>query len=313
MRMVVAAAVSLLTVSVANADWPARVFAPYAYLPPDAPFSIDKYRQVTGQKYCVLAFVITGKDGQPAWDGTAPAADGRFYSAEIAKFRAAGGDVAVSFGGEAGTELAISAADVPTLVKQYESVIDAYHLKRVDFDVEGKALDDIASVKRRNLALVRLQQERPGLFVQFTLPVWIDGLAANGLALLKDAAAAGVKVSAVNLMTMDYGTNRPKKTESELAISGVLGTKSQLDAMQPSLGKHCDLWICPMIGVSDVKGEKFTLEDAKKVRQFAESHPFVAGLTFWSANRDHPGAGGNGLSVPANAYTKAFAEFTGNR
>ena len=41
--------------------------------------------------------------------------------------------------------------------------------------------------------------------VAFTLPVNPDGLDSLGLAVVKAALAAGVTISYVNVMTMDYG------------------------------------------------------------------------------------------------------------
>ena len=49
------------------------------------------------------------------------------------------------------------------------------------------------------------QAANPGLTISFTLPVLPAGLTADGINLLRDALAKGVRVGVVNLMTMDYG------------------------------------------------------------------------------------------------------------
>jgi hypothetical protein len=50
-----------------------------------------------------------------------------------------------------------------------------------------------------------LQAAYPGLTVSFTLPVLPTGLTADGVSMLQDAHAAGVRIDVINLMTMDYG------------------------------------------------------------------------------------------------------------
>ena len=289
------------------ACWPARSFSPYAYLIGDHPFSIAKLQQTTGQRYFTLAFVVADKHGRPTWDGSGRPADGTFYADDIAAVRAAGGDVSVSFGGEGGTELALAATDAPALTRLYQSVIDAYHLRRVDFDIEGKPVLDHASVTRRNHVIATLQAANPGLEVTYTLGVGPDGLPPGQRAVLRDAVAAGVRVAAVDIMTMDYGSDRPKQTEGALAIGSATATHDQLREIVPA---GCPVSICPMIGPNDVKGETFTAADAAAVLRFAEAHDWVAGLTFWSVDRDHLNPDGHGGGEPDGTYTRAFAGFT---
>jgi hypothetical protein len=47
--------------------------------------------------------------------------------------------------------------DMPTLVAEYQAVIDMYKLRWVDFDIEGGAVAELASVERRNRAIKILQ------------------------------------------------------------------------------------------------------------------------------------------------------------
>ncbi|MEC3980356.1 hypothetical protein [Amycolatopsis sp. H20-H5] len=119
---------------------------------------------------------------------------------EIAKIRAAGGDVKVSFGGASGIELAQACGTVPTLAAEYDAVVKAYGLKYIDLGLEGAAVADPASITRRSQALKTVQQNNPGLKISLTLPVLPSGLDANGLNVLK---SAGVTLDMVNVMAMD--------------------------------------------------------------------------------------------------------------
>jgi hypothetical protein len=58
---------------------------------------------------------------------------------EIDTLRALGGDVMVSFGGAANTPIEAACPDVDSTVAQYQRVILALDLTRIDFDVEGTA------------------------------------------------------------------------------------------------------------------------------------------------------------------------------
>src|SRR5205807_2486801 len=88
--------------------WPAKGFAPYAYIPKNF-INITNCLAVTGQKYYTLAFIISDREGFPAWDGSSDLRIGtKYYASQVQALRAAGGDVLISFGGEAGTEIAIN-------------------------------------------------------------------------------------------------------------------------------------------------------------------------------------------------------------
>ncbi|GHI33407.1 hypothetical protein Sdagh_51370 [Streptomyces daghestanicus] len=87
--------------------------------------------------------------------------------------------------------------------------------------------------------------------MQFTLPSGVDGLQADGVAMLQDAAESGLRVSLVNIMTMDYGSavadmGQPRSTRAT-ALHGQLGqiwpgkSEQELWAMQgntPMIGRE---------------------------------------------------------------------------
>ncbi len=151
----------LATLSTARAGWPARVFAPYMYLGSGDNFQITGCDDACGQKFYTLAFIISDRSNNPAWYGRIPM-EQDLYTNQISAIRARGGEVSVSFGGEAGLEIALVETNIAALEAKYQSVIDRYHFTWLDFDIEGKALENTEANQRRNTALARLQAVNPG-------------------------------------------------------------------------------------------------------------------------------------------------------
>ncbi|MFD6276974.1 chitinase [Streptomyces sp. NPDC060209] len=232
-----------------------------------------------------LAFVTSdASDCTLLWGGTT-AITSEAVAARVDKLTGTGADVRVSFGGAAGTEAALACDSAEELADAYADVLDAVGATKADFDIEGDALTDTASVTRRNEALALLQEKRD-LDVTYTLPVMPDGLEDTGTAVLEDAVDQGVEISAVNIMAMNYSTSH----------SGDMGDYAQ-DAAEAAhdqvvdvLGLSQDaawkaLHITAMIGVNDVAGETFTLDDAASLRSFA-TRQGVGALSLWAAFRD---------------------------
>ena len=267
----------------ASAPWPAKVFAPYAFIPTNF-IKITECQAETQQKYFTLAFIICDREGQPAWNGERDQRmDSGYYADQINAIRAKGGDVMISFGGEGGSELALKTDDAVALQAKYQSVIDAYHVNWLDFDIEGKALGNTAANGRRNLAIKGLQAKNSGLKIAFTLPVSPRGLEKESLVMLKDAKKMGVVIESVNIMTMDYGKQDSKgKKMGDLALSAAKGAYAQTQRIDPAI----KIGITPMIGVNDVKTEIFSLDDARAVMEFSQKTPWVRSVGFWASNRD---------------------------
>src|SRR6185437_4398174 len=148
---------------------PTRMFAPYlATWQPR--HDIAEIAQASGGQYLTLAFVISNSNAcVPKWAGKKPVSEESEMPAEIAALRNHGGDVIISFGGANGKELAQTCQDAPSLQAAYQSVIDKYNVRRLDFDIEAAAIRDPASIDRRNLALAALESANPGLTISFTL------------------------------------------------------------------------------------------------------------------------------------------------
>ncbi|MBB6419043.1 chitinase [Streptomyces sp. AK010] len=264
-----------------------------------------------------LAFVIAdGDDCTPRWNGTHALGDATVTS-RITKLKADGGRVRVSFGGASGKELAANCDSAADLAKAYGKALDAAGTTLADFDIEGDELSDSASVALRSKALARLQRERTGLEVSFTLPVMPSGLDKDGLALLGSANDNGVQVSTVNLMTMNYGSSYDGDMGG-YALTSAEAAHSQLKKVFGT--SDATAWqgmaLTSMIGVNDVENETFTLGDAAEVRAFAEEKG-IAWVSMWSTARDRQCADGSkpteaatdcsGVTQGPGAFGKAFA------
>lgn len=289
-------------------------FAPFVDTSLAPAYDLLDTAKATGVKEFNLAFVTSGGSCAPLWGGATDLESDK-VAAQIGDLRAAGGDVRVSFGGAAGSELALNCASADELAAAYGKVVDAYDLTKVDFDIEGGALPDTAANTRRAQAIAQLQKEHPDLDVSYTLPVMPEGLTQPGLDLLADAKENGVDIGAVNIMAMDYG---PAYSDDmgAYAIDAATATQAQLKS---TLGLSDDeawqsLVVTPMIGVNDVPTEIFTVEDATQLVEFAREKGI--GLSMWSSTRDQACEGGpqdsaspvcSSIDQDPLAFTKAFA------
>ncbi|MEH0555654.1 glycoside hydrolase family 18 protein [Streptomyces sp. B21-101] len=292
-------------------------FAPYVDTSLYPAFDLLANVDATGVKDYNLAFVTDGGGCTPKWGGVTDLASDA-VAAQIGALRAKGGDVRVSFGGAAGSELATTCTSATALAAAYAKAVDAYRLTKVDFDVEGGALPNTAANTRRARAIAQLQREHPGLDVSFTLPVMPEGLTQDGVNLLAAAKSDGVRIAAVNIMAMDYGP----------AYSGDMGTYAEhaATATQAQIKSVLALsdsaaWktvaVTPMIGVNDVASEVFTVQDATQLVAFAKARG-LGRLSMWSATRDRQCPGGAKNSADAtcssvlqtgSAFSRAFAAY----
>ena len=299
-------------------------FAPYVDMTLYPQFNLAQAAQTAGIKHLTLAFIVSGGGCSAAWGGVTALNDS-FITSSLANLKAAGGDAIVSFGGEAGQELAATCSTPEALAAQYQSVIDQYGIRDLDFDVEGAAVADTTSIDRRSKALAELQAAglaagKP-VHVSFTLPVMPTGLTQDGVNVIRSAIANGVEVGQVNVMAMDYFD--PSLSYSghmgDLAIQAAQSTEAQLASLYPSK-TAAQLWamvgVTPMIGINDDNQEIFTTADAAKLATFANTQG-LGRLAFWSANRDAPCPSAtqytsntcSGVSDAQWAFSRAFEAF----
>jgi chitinase len=231
----------------------------------------------------------------------------------ITQLRKLGGDVIISFGGAAGQELALTCLDAASLQKQYQNIINTYHVTHLDFDVDAAA--DATSINRRNQALAALQKVNRNLVISYTLPADTNGLTANGLSVLQNAAQNGVKVSLVNVMAMDYGGSAPADQMGQNAIAAAQAAEKQF----ASISLSAKIGITPMIAQNDTSTEIFTTQDANILVNFAKGDSQIGELSMWALRRDRPCPGGasggpatslcSSISAPVYAFTKIFNQF----
>ncbi|WP_405759242.1 cellulose binding domain-containing protein [Streptomyces sp. NBC_01420] len=292
-------------------------FAPYVDTSLYPAYDLVDTANKTGVKQFNLAFITSGGSCAPLWGGVTGLGDDHVAS-QIGALRAAGGDVRVSFGGAAGSELALRCSSAADLAAAYGKVVDTYKLTKVDFDIEGGALPDTAANTRRSQAIAQLQKSHPGLDVSFTLPVMPEGLTQPGVDLIADAKKNGVDVGAVNIMAMDYGASYSGDMGT-YAVQAATATQAQIKGV---LGlSDAEAWktvaVTPMIGVNDVSTEIFKVEDATQLAAFAKEKG-LAWLAMWSGTRDKECVGGAKPTADAScssitqeplAFTKAFGAY----
>ncbi|MFF3492903.1 cellulose binding domain-containing protein [Streptomyces sp. NPDC002795] len=292
-------------------------FAPYVDTSLSPAFDLPRAARGTGVKNYTLAFVKPKGECTPQWGKST--LDGDPVAARIGALRSAGGDVRVSFGGQSGNELARTCTSASRLTSAYEQVIDRYKLTKVDFDIEGDALTDRASVDRRNRVVAALQRQHPSLDVSFTLPALPRGITADGLSLLRSAKKHGVDIGSVNAMAMNFGPSpapHPRGRMGKYAIETAESTHAQLKGIIG--GSDRAVWnrvaVTPMIGVNDIDEEVFTLSDAAELGTYAKSKG-MGWVSLWSAARDRAcpdGPGGpaaatcSGVDQSTDAFMKAF-------
>ncbi len=305
-------------------------FAPYIDVTETPTYAFDTLG-ATAHRGGVLSFIVASplNPCAPSWGGyySLDGADRELQlNARIARLRKQGGEVAIAFGGAAGSELALTCRDHDTLVAAYQSVIDHYAIGTVDLDLEGDSLTDTAARERRASAFAELQTaaQRAGrhLSVWLTLPVTPTGLTDAELGTVTAFLRHSVDIAGINIMTMEYGDSRPSSQSMlDAAKSALDHTKAQIVTLYQQAGIPLTpdaAWMkisaTPQIGQASTSDELFTLDDAKQLNAYARSRG-VGRISMWSANRDkpcdHDGAPLNtcsGLSQQASAFSQLLGD-----
>ncbi|MFE2014292.1 glycosyl hydrolase family 18 protein [Streptomyces sp. NPDC059491] len=307
---------------------PQHVFAPYFEAwTGESPAALSAQ---SGAKHLTMAFLQTAAKGSCTayWNGdTSTPVAAASFGADIKTIQSRGGDVIPSFGGYAadttGTEIADSCTDVNQIAAVYQKVITTYDVTRLDMDIEVDSLDDSAGIDRRNKAIKVLQDWAASngrqIQISYTLPTTTRGLAASGLAVLKNAVANGAKVDVVNMMTFDYYDNAAHDMAADTKTAAQ-GLYDQLAKLYPTK-TPTQLWgmvgITEMIGVDDFgPAETFTLANARTVYDWAVSKG-INTLSFWALQRDNgacPGGAAadhcSGIQQNTWDFSHIFAPFT---
>jgi chitinase len=289
-------------------------FSPYIDMAMPADANLSAIAAASGIHNFTLAFVLSSGSGI-GWQGVGAIdddtlANGTTILSQVQAIQAA----AISFGGAAGQEAALTATSAASLQAEYQSVIDRYHVHSLDFDIEGAAVQDQRSITLRDQALVGLEAANPGLTISYTLPVLPTGLTADGLNVLASAKHDGLKVDVVNIMAMDYGASVDNGGQMGLdAINAAIATEKQISG----LGLTSKIGITQMIGVNDISSEVFTLADAQALVNYAQTDANIARLAMWSVARDNGNSAGahyaspdsSGIAQQPYAFAAIFHQF----
>jgi hypothetical protein len=242
----------------------------------------------------------------PAWGGNIPLNDSRIIN-DINAIRNMGGDMKIAFGGAVAPYLEGSCTSVNSLAAAYEQVIDTTGVRHLDIDIEASF-----NIDQMNKALAKVQAERAGTTVSFTLMVVGDTygiIDSLGVDVLKNAKANGVNVSTVNPMTMDFGPSAPNWGDA--VIGAATKTLEQMATIWPEktdAQRKAMLGVTPMIGRNDT-GPIFTQAHANQLRAWATSN-HIDSIAFWSVGRDNGGCPGGGVSPSCSSISQSLYEFT---
>lgn len=279
--------IAIVLAGCGSASRPSPVtFSPYvdAALAPSQLASLVKNSEAHSVTF---AFVLAaGGRCDPSWDKQRPVTDPTIAAA------AARVTPVISFGGRDGPELAQVCSTAAALASQYERVIDRFHARRADFDIEPATAGGSGTIAKRSRALAELQAHeraagRP-IAVSLTLPADQHGLTPESLATVRSALAAGVDVQLVNVLAMDYGGPATPAQMAGYTIETASGAERQLRILLPR-DPAARVWrmleITTMIGHNDARSEVFTPTDAATIVRFAARRQ-VGALSFWSLARD---------------------------
>ncbi|MFB7914325.1 chitinase [Streptomyces sp. NPDC056061] len=293
----------------------AMAAAPYEYLGRGDPQKPTGVMAATGLKWFTLAFVLSDGTCNPKWDGTRALAGGKDQAA-IDAIRAAGGDVVVSVGGWSGNKLGEKCSSASALAGAYQKVIDAYHLKALDIDIEDTEFSKAAVRQRVVDALKIVKTKNPGIVTYVTMGTTPSGPDAEGKDLIERGAAAGLDNDGWVIMPFDFGGH-----------SGTMGaaTLSALDGLKTAVASaygygddaaHRHIGVSSMNGRTDEAEETVTTADFRKILGYARQH-HLARFAFWSVNRDRACGSGtdadacSGVSQSPYEFTKIVAQYQG--
>jgi len=290
---------------------------PYVDLTNNQEPLLDQAITQAGLKSFTAAFV-TGSGCTPIWGDTLPVTSDPAVTGEISKAESEGATPIVSFGGEAGIELAQSCTTLSQLTAAYQSVINTLKVTHIDFDIEGALIAYTATSNLRFQAINALEAANPGLSVSVTIPVSPAGPDSYGQAFLQQAAADGTRINLVNGMAMDYygSYDTGGAQMGSDAVAAASSTLSFVRTVFPG-ATYAMIGITPMIGQNDDPAEVFTEADAHTLVSFAQAN-HLGRLAFWSVDRDQACAGSatglpecSQISQQPLDFTKIFASYLG--
>jgi chitinase len=255
----------------------------------------------------------TGECGAEVWTGR-PAQE--VADANVAEFDKAGIGYIISTGGQGGVFTCATDEGMERFIARYASK----HLIGFDFDIEAEQTEQQVSSL---IARIKTAKARhPELRMSFTIATFAasDGskgsLNAQGESILKAIRASGLQDYLINLMVMDYGDAKPANCVVRKGVCDM--GASALQAVRNVHAKYGvpvkQIELTAMIGVNDVIANVFSTKDVDVLVK-AVPKLGLAGLHFWSLDRDTPCKAAGALAtcstleqVRSGEFTKAFAK-----
>ncbi|ODM99814.1 putative bifunctional chitinase/lysozyme [Orchesella cincta] len=282
-------------------------FAPYFDVMLKSTAKLSEVAEKTGQLDYTLAFVLGSSAGcDPKW-GAEKDLDDPTIIDEIRKVQAKGGQMIVALGGAVGPYLEHMCSTSDSLANAYMKILDVVKTNHLDVDVESPINVDMV-----NKALKKVQQERPGTTVSYTLMVQAEDYGLNpdlGVKVLESAKAHGVHVDIVNPMTMEF---QGKSADWGDAVIGA--AESVLRQMKAIWPEKSDGELKRMLGVTPMLGQNFNRKvfETKHGRKLVDwaNQNHIGLLSFWSVARDNGNCAGGGISAYCSSTTQSDLEFT---
>jgi chitinase len=294
----------------------AMAVAPYEYLGWGNPQKLTDVMAATGVKWFTLAFILSDGGCNPKWDGSRALTGGSDESA-IKSIRGAGGDVVVSVGGWSGNKLGEKCSSASALAGAYQKVINAYHLKALDIDIEDTEFSN-ATVRQRVVSALKIvKTNNPGIVTYVTMGTTPSGPDSNGKDLIKKGAAAGLANDGWTIMPFDFGSHSGSMGSATVsALEGLkAAVKSAYDYSDDAAYRH--IGVSSMNGKTDESDETVTTGDFQTMLGYAKQH-HIARFTFWAVNRDRQCSGGgsagdscSGVGQSPYAFTKIVSQYAG--
>jgi len=260
----------------------ATEFAPYFYTwgwgsSSYAFSSLVAMRAKGGPSAVTIAFVLAG-------NGCSASSEIHNNLADVRAYVAAGGHVKASFGGADGTYLEYNCSTAAALATALGQFVDDTGITDLDFDLEQGSASSNAALNQRRAAALKQVQDAKHVRVAFTLPVSPGGLLQDSIDIVQAAVNAGVQISFINGMTMDYGNGTDLGTAP---IQSVDSLARQIRGFLPALSlaqAYRMVGATAMIGKND-DTETFSIANANTLVAYARQQ-HIGLVSFWAIQRD---------------------------
>lgn len=248
----------------------------------------------------------TGECGSETWDGVPGAT---VASANVQASVNAGKGYIISTGGAGGTFTCSTDAGFEKFISTYYSA----NMLGVDFDIEnGQTQAELTSLITR---VKNAEALYPNMRFSFTLATQganaaqfaSQNFAGMGVTVLNTIKSVGLTNYTIDLMVMDYG---PPESSSLCTLGSNGSCDMAQSAIQAAISlntayavPYSKIELTPMIGGNDDAQETFTLANTATLSAFVVQNG-LAGVHFWSFDRDNDCA----ASQPANDTCNSYGE-----